>query len=412
VQRVPYGVALAREGPVDREETGVDDLPWATGLAARSGNASSWARDVASSRIAGVTRTSLVEALAHGAVAWDELVARAGSTSPFMSWAWHRAWADSAPPAELHASEVLAVHGSDRSLHGLLPIRLCRVRFRRVWVRALIWAVGDVGCPDELDVPALPEADLSALAAALEALPWQVVILSNLAERAPNAERLCAALGERGHASRHSPLWTCPQLDLPSSWDAYLATLSPNRRQLLRRKERSLRREHAVAVTHYNEDRLDEGWGHLLALHEQRWVGAGEGGAFRDSRTERLQRRFAGEMAQQQRLWLTTLDVDGRPAAAWYGFTSNDTVYFYQGGRDPRWERESVGLVLMGIMIQRAIERGYRAFNFLRGDDSYKRQWTQSRRKTRETAIFRSGWGGLWLRALDAVAVLRGSARP
>jgi CelD/BcsL family acetyltransferase involved in cellulose biosynthesis len=350
---------------------------------------------------------SLSDALALGPPAWDAVQARAESPSPFMSWAWHRAWADSAPPAEVQASEVVVLYGPDGSLYGLLPIRLSRVRFRRVWVRALTWAVGDVGCPDELDVPALPEADLPVLAAALEALPWQVVILSNLAEGAANAERLCAALAERGHASRHQPLWSCPQLELPGSWDAYLACLSPNRRQILRRKERSLRREHDVALTDYDEDRLDEGWGHLMALHEQRWDGAG-GGAFRDPRSEHLQRRFAQEMVQRKRLWLTTLDVDGQPVAAWYGFASGGTVYFYQGGRDPRWERESIGLVLMGMMIRRAIERGYRAFSFLRGDDGYKRQWTRSQRKTGETVIFRSGWGGLGLRALDAVASLRG----
>jgi len=325
-----------------------------------------------------------------------------------MSWAWHRAWADSAPPEELAASEALLLRDPRGSIQALLPLRVGRVRFRRVSVRALTWAIGDTGCPDELDVPALAEVAWPALATALEDLPWQVIILSNLVERAPNVERLCAALVARGHVARQHPLWTCPQLDLPPSWDAYLAMLSPNRRQLLRRKERSLRRDHALAVTDYGADRLDEGWGHLMALHAQRWDGAG-GGAFRDPRAEHLQRQFARELAQQNRLWLSTLDLEGRPVAAWYGFASDDTVYFYQGGRDPEWERESVGLVLMGIMIQRAIERGYRAFNFLRGDDSYKRQWTPSRRKTHETVIFRSGWRGLWLRALDAVAELRGS---
>jgi len=325
-----------------------------------------------------------------------------------MSWAWHRAWADSAPPEELAASEALLLRDPRGSIQALLPLRVGRVRFRRVSVRALTWAIGDTGCPDELDVPALAEVAWPALATALEDLPWQVIILSNLVERAPNVERLCAALVARGHVARQHPLWTCPQLDRPPSWDAYLAMLSPNRRQLLRRKERSLRRDHALAVTDYGADRLDEGWGHLMALHAQRWDGAG-GGAFRDPRAEHLQRQFARELAQQNRLWLSTLDLEGRPVAAWYGFASDDTVYFYQGGRDPEWERESVGLVLMGIMIQRAIERGYRAFNFLRGDDSYKRQWTPSRRKTHETVIFRSGWRGLWLRALDAVAELRGS---
>ena len=354
----------------------------------------------------GVTRASLWDALALGTDAWDALLARATSPSPFMSWGWHRAWADSAPPEELAASGVLLVHGADRALHAVVPVRMCRVRFHRVWVRALNWAIGDIGCPDQLDVLALAEADMRSLAAAIEAMPWEIIVLDNLVERAPNAERLCAALAARGHAIRRSPLWSCPRLELPRSWDVYLATLSANRRQILRRKERSLFRDHAAAVVDYGEDRLDEGWGHLLRLHEQRWDGAG-GGAFRDPRSERLQRQFAGEMAKQKRLWLSTLDVEGQPAAAWYGFSSGDTVYFYQGGRDPRWERESVGLVLMGLMIQRAIQQGYRAFDFLRGDDPYKQQWTPARRTTSETVIFRSGWRRLWLRALDAASAFR-----
>ncbi|HEV2670473.1 MAG TPA: GNAT family N-acetyltransferase [Gemmatimonadales bacterium] len=352
---------------------------------------------------------SLTDALALGSARWDDVVARSGSPSPFASWAWHRAWVDSAPAAEVQASEVLGLRGADGSLQALLPIRLCRVRFRRVWVRALTWAIGDIGCPDELDVPAAPEANWSTLVTALEALPWQVVILSNLAAHAPNATQLCAALADRGHVVRHSPLWSCPILELPASWDAYLATLSANRRQLLRRKERRLLRHHAAALVDYEEDRLDEGWSHLLRLHERRWDGAG-GGAFRDPRSERLQRQFAAEMATKKQLWLATLDLDGWPAAAWYGFTSGDTVYFYQGGRDPRWERESVGLVLMGMMMRRAIERGYRVFNFLRGDDPYKHHWTRTWRTTAETVVFRSGWRSVWLRALDSAAALRREA--
>ena len=361
----------------------------------------------------GVTRMTLSEALALGPDAWDALSAHTNSPSPFMSWAWHRAWADSAPRSELDASEVLVLRGADGSVRALLPMRLHRIRFHRVWVRALTWAVGDIGCPDELDVPALPDADWAAVAAAVDSLPWQVLILSNLAEEATNAAQLCAALVGRGRAARRRPLWSCPQLELPPSWDAYLATLSRNRRQILRRKERSLRRDHAATLTDYAEDRLDEGWGHLMTLHERRWKDAG-GGAFRHPRSERLQLHFAREMAKRKRVWLTTLDVDGQPAAAWYGFTSGDTVYFYQGGRDPRWERESVGHVLMGMMIRRAIQRGYRAFNFLRGDDRYKRHWTSARQMASEAVIFRSGWGwgaggGRWLRALDTVAELRAS---
>jgi CelD/BcsL family acetyltransferase involved in cellulose biosynthesis len=346
-------------------------------------------------------RTPLSEALALGPEAWDPLLAVSPAASPFSGWAWHRAWADSAAPEVVAASEALQLRDSDGALSAILPFALRRTRWRRVPVDALTWASGDAGCPDHLDMLAAPGADLHALAAALEALPWQIVLLENVADPAPNLDRLCVALAQGGHAVRPAPLWACPRLALPDSWDAYLATLSSARRQTVRRKERALSRDHAVTLTDYAAGRVEEGWAHLLRLHDQRWSGQG---AFRDPAIERLQLSFAREMAQRQRLWLTTLDLDEEPAAAWYGFSSEDTVYFYQSGRAPRWEGESVGLVLMGMMIRRAIERGYKWFDFLRGEDAYKRDWTSTQRMTREVVVFRAGWRGGWVRALDWVA--------
>jgi CelD/BcsL family acetyltransferase involved in cellulose biosynthesis len=349
-----------------------------------------------------------LDALALGPAAWDALVARAGSASPFMSWAWHRAWADSAPPTEVAASEALVVRGAGGAIEALLPVLLRPLAFRRVPVTALTWAIGDLGCPDHLDVLAAPETDLDALVPALEDLPWQVLILSNLAENAVNASRLYESIAARGYALRRRALWGCPYLDLSDDWERYLASLTPTRRQTLRRHERNLRRHHAVAITDYDGDHVNEGWSRLVMLHERRWAGAG---AFRDPCVQRLHRRFAAELAARQELWLTTLDLDGEPAAAWYGFARRDTVYFYQSGRDPRWHRERVGLVLMSAMIRRAVERGYRRFDFLRGEDAYKRQWTELRRVTQEIVVFRPSWRGRWLRALDTAAELRGRLR-
>jgi CelD/BcsL family acetyltransferase involved in cellulose biosynthesis len=225
-------------------------------------------------------------------------------------------------------------------------------------------------------------------------------VFDNLAEAAPNVDRVCEALARRGHGVRRSPLWPCPRLALPRSWEAYLGTLSPNRRQTLRRKERKLLREHGATLTEYAPGRLAEGWRHLMRLHDQRWSGAG---AFGDPRAETLQRNFAGDLAARGRVWLTTLDVGGEPAAAWYGFDAGDTVYFYH----PRWEEASVGQVLMGLMIRRAIERGFTWFDFLRGDDPYKRHWTGAQRMTQTVTVFRRGWGGAGLRAIDWLAERR-----
>ena len=355
-----------------------------------------------------VTRMSLSDALALGPHIWDAIEAQAESRSPFMSWAWHRAWADADPDAA--AAEALVL-GSGPTVQAIMPLLSRHIRFHRVPVRALTWAIGDLGCPDHLDVLATPAADVAALVPLLEELEWDVIVLSNLAPNAPGARRLAQAMTTRGYVVLRQPLWVCPYLDLAGDWETYLKSVSRNRRQALRYMEKSLRRDHSVTITDYDGGRVAEGWQRLVTLHEQRWAEGGGSGAFRDPHVDRLHRRFTAELAGRGQLWLTTLDLDGEPAAAWYGFTYGDTAYFYQSGRDPRWERESVGQVLLALMIRRAMERGLKRFDFLRGEDPYKRLWTTVGQTTEEITIFRRGLRGGWLRSVDALAGVRARLR-
>ena len=352
--------------------------------------------------VSGASRVALPELLENGPAVWDALDAH----TPFMSWAWHRAWAEAAPDAA--ASFALLSRRDDGNPDALLPLARRRTLFHRVPVTALTWAIGDMGCPDYLDVPAMPDADLSALVPQLESLDWQVIVLSNLAPDMPNARRLCAALVERGHTLHREPLWTCPYLELSDDWERYLAGVTKSRRQALRYMDRNLRRRHAVTITDYNGERVEEGWRHLVDLHQRRWTSPG---ALSDPAIQRLHLRFAKELSQRGELWLTTLDLDGVPGAAWYGFTHGDTVYFYQCGRDPQWEKESVGQVIIAAMIRRAMERGFKRFDFLRGNDPYKQHWTSSARITEQLTIFRRGWRGLGLRGLEVLADLRSRLR-
>jgi CelD/BcsL family acetyltransferase involved in cellulose biosynthesis len=273
-----------------------------------------------------------------------------------------------------------------------------QVRFRRTYARALTWAIDGVGAPDHLDIPATPEASLDAVIPLVDDVPWDVMFLPHVAADSPGVAQLCDKLRHRGVSVRRIATEPCPYLDLPVDWDTYLATLSASRRETIRRKERRLRREHAVCLTDYAPERLDDGWRLLHSLHAQRWNG---GGVLMDPRLDDLLRRFTSELAARDEIWLTTLDVDGAPVAVWYGFVWNDTVYFYQSGRDPQWEPASVGLVLMSLMIRRAIERGYRRFDFLRGREAYKLSWTSTERPNYEVVAFRRGWRGGLLRALD-----------
>ena len=354
-------------------------------------------------------KVPLLDALGWGAERWDDVVLSSPRPSPFMSWAWHRAWAETAPPGELESAFVVATHSPDGELQMLVPLRLERMRFRRAPATALVFAAGNVGAPDHLDAPMQRNAAFAEAMSVLEELPWDVIALRHVAEEPTSASRIADSLSARGLVVRRKSLDACPYLDLPADWDTYLASLSSARRYTIRRKERALGRKHDVRITDYAPDRLMEGWKHLRALHSRRFP---DTDVFADDRVDRLLCTFNSLFASSGEIWLTTLDLDDEPVAAWYGFVWNDTVYFYQGGRDPDREADSVGLVLGTVMLRRAIERGFRRFDFLRGREAYKYSWTSTEQLSYELTIFRSNLRGKMLLGLDTLGRAIGYSIP
>ena len=107
----------------------------------------------------------------------------------------------------------------------------------------------------------------------------------------------------------------------------------------------------------------------LVRLHELRWGGttavfAGRGHAF--------QRDAARALLATGRLRLWVLELDGEPAAAWQGFRMDGAESYYQSGRDPRFDSESAGFVLLCHTIREALADGMGEYRFLLGGEAYK----------------------------------------
>jgi CelD/BcsL family acetyltransferase involved in cellulose biosynthesis len=160
-----------------------------------------------------------------------------------------------------------------------------------------------------------------------------------------------------------------PTLALGGTWDDYLASLSRNMRQQIRRRERNLARGHEVrfrlADTHHALDRdLDV----LFRLHRRQWGS--------ESRKLQSRRAFHQEFARLAldrgwlRLW--TLEVDGGPVAIWYGIRFAGVDTYYQSARDPSFEGDSIGLVLLAHTIREAHQDHVSEYRFGRGGEAYK----------------------------------------
>jgi CelD/BcsL family acetyltransferase involved in cellulose biosynthesis len=169
-----------------------------------------------------------------------------------------------------------------------------------------------------------------------------------LAERLPAEEGWSRWLG--GRLVRHEP---SPVLRIGDmTWDDFLSTRSRNFRQKLRRSERRLRAHGSYRVRLADDPgRLERDMKALIRLHNARW-GASESQAFAGRRLA-FHLDWAAQALAQGWLRLWVAEVRGSAIAAWYGFRFGGAEAYYQAGRDPSWERESVGFMLMCHSIQR-----------------------------------------------------------
>lgn len=113
----------------------------------------------------------------------------------------------------------------------------------------------------------------------------------------------------------------------------------------------------------------------LEELHGLRWRSRGEPGVLQDARVRAFHRVALPRLIADGLADGEVLDIEGRPAAAFYGLCDRHASYAYLGGIDPAFERESPGTLAIARAIQRAATRGAALFNLLRGQEAYKYDW-------------------------------------
>jgi CelD/BcsL family acetyltransferase involved in cellulose biosynthesis len=280
---------------------------------------------------------------------WTALAERAGSPFAFPEWsaAWFAHLGEGSPLP-------LACRREDGSLGAILPLYRSGLELR----------LAGRGESDELGPVCAPEDRRAAWAALrrwLAEADWRTLVLDDI----PAAED-----DVLGPAARLVRRMASPSVDLTGGFGGWLAGRSPGFRSQLRRRERRLERDHAVAYRVCDDpERLGRDLDTLFALHRARWGAAS--GSF-DERRRSLHRDFAAFALSRGLLRLRLLELDGRPAAALYNFRAGGCEWYYQAGRDRALDRDAVGFLLQAHAIRAAAAEGASEYRLLRGAEPYK----------------------------------------
>jgi CelD/BcsL family acetyltransferase involved in cellulose biosynthesis len=260
---------------------------------------------------------------------------------------------------------------------GLLPTCIQRCGPAR-WLRFL---GRDRVSGDHLDLLCAADDHHACLNALLQR--WQTdrtfdgILLGELHRDSPTLTRIRFWARQRGLPVQEREPQVVPYLDLPASFDDFLTTLSANMRYHVRRRRRGVVKTRGAAVRVLRAaDEVDGALTDLFQLHQRRWERDRQRGNFHDPRKRDFLRRFCRLAAKLDRVRAVVLEVDGVRQGVLLAFHWRGTASFYQMGWDPDTRIDSPGVVLLAESIAQAIREGLTHYDFLRGDEEYKRRWT------------------------------------
>lgn len=172
----------------------------------------------------------------------------------------------------------------------------------------------------------------------------------------------------------------CPFVTLPDSFDAYLATLSANTRQKIRRVLRKVGGDPAFRFTCATPETIERDVALLLGLWDRKW---------RPQKGERTDNIVA-----TMRFMLSAAGRNGTLylPMLWHGDVLlgalgnlidpiRKEMLFLIAGRNTDAGETPPGIALHAYAIREAIQRGFRIYDFLRGDEKYKFSFAQETQK-------------------------------
>jgi len=297
--------------------------------------------------------------------AWRDLAEVAGS-SPFAGPDWHLARHETYGPRGVRY--LVARDGG--SLLGIWPLE-----FGGIAVHPAGNWLADYLSP--LLAPGRAGEVLESFAAWFRRSGVMILDLPRLDAAYPS---LVQALSRSGYRLRTLPGEVCPALDLSGGVAGVEGRLPSGLRKRWRYDARRLAREAPVEVDFVPPLEVPEAMATLMAWHTARFRSRGTPGSF-FGRRRAFHERVAARHAAAGLLRLSRLRLGGRTIALLYALRGGERCYYYAAGFDPDMARFSPGRVLLGETIRLAAAEGVGTFDFLRGDEEYKRAWASERRR-------------------------------
>lgn len=325
---------------------------------------------------------------------WNDLLKNAKSPTAFQTWEWLFTWWKYFG----HGKDLLILLAFDKDggLKGIAPFYVVEKRylFKKSKVVEFI-GYGSGKNSEYLDIMAGKERCEEVMRSFLlhleEKIDWDVLHLTNLPEEGNTAGIVSSIADDYKRPVYPEENLSCPYIRLTEdteNMDQYLKTIKPKQRSRLRHEKNQLFRNYDVEVIRWGaQENLSEGVELSFKLHETRF---GDRSVYNNKANRSFIADVSAALLESDILKLYFMKINGEYASVMYCLDFNNKIVFYQTGYDTKWLHTNAQKILIYSVIEESIASRRKEFDFGRGTEQYKLEWTKTLRRTQDLTLFRN----------------------
>ncbi len=317
---------------------------------------------------------------------WNRLLEASGSNVIFLTYEWVATWWSIFKEGK--EPLVLVLYDED-DLIGIAPLFRTKSFFRKIGVIG-----SDVADYQDFIILRKRQECMAAVFQFLceQMTAWDMIELAHVPETSPNHEFFLAEAAKHGDCLRYEKQNVAPFVPINgSSWDRYLGSLKKRFQRTLRQNLQRLETL-GYRVKHCQADgELEKPLTALFEFKIKQFKRKESVNFLQCQRVKQFYLELAKELCRKQFVDCSYLEIRDNIAAVQLSFVYSSKWYSYLAAFDhEHFANYSVGRMLHYHLLQKCFADHLQEYDFLRGGERYKFDWTTSMRNLYRLSGFRN----------------------
>ncbi len=326
---------------------------------------------------------------------WNKLLRQSISDTIFLTWEWLYTWAEHYI-VEGRKLFIIAVYTKD-DLIGIAPFYINPIKSSFFKIRQIEFLGSPETASDYLDILVQRGKEKEIAKYLYDFLflkvssKWDSILLRDIPSESLFLLYFLRDVKKNRKYFELQDGSFCPFLKLPESNEQFILTLSPNRRKRLKYDLNTLKKQGEINFYTIQSMDCESHFKKFFTLYEKRWKNI-------NSKFYLFLEKFVLKGAKEGWVCIDFFNFNGYDTAGLFFLRYQNRLSMYLMAVDTSLNKKiSVGNILVGLSVEKAINDRVSVYDFLKGDEEYKFYWTDEGKKCLDVFTCKMSFGTISL---------------